>query len=146
MFLDSYVNHTSAAIDQPLLWHITEADNLQSIEDRDFLLPSPGNRGFNYEDARLHFFTILNDETVKEISEAVRFGGINMDDVNLVRLRTHTNLVLLELNLARLQKFDNYLGWKTRPWFKDGDVSEGIGVWTPLPVPFMDSLKVRGTY
>ena len=139
-------SHTRATINQDYLWHITEAHNLQSIEDQDILLPAPGTRGFDYSDTRLHFLTILNDETVKEISEAVRFGGCDMTNNRLVRSRQQIDLVLLELDMTRLQTFDDYLGWKFRPWFKDVDVSENIGVWTPLPVPFADSLTVRGKY
>jgi len=129
-------------IQQPKLWHLTEKSSLAGINEEGMLLPMTGKRGPTYK-GRIYFFTTLNPHVFEEIEALVRFGGVDMEDEDIMAQREEVPLVLLELDVNELKEVDEQVG-VDRHWFLDDGVSEHAGVWTNIPIP-ADCLKVVRT-
>ena len=130
-------------INQPKLWHMTEAANLKGVEQEGFLFPKREMRGAGYQDNRLHFFTTLEKHAIEEIEQVVRFGGVDFDDEERMNERADVPLVIVELDMKELAEFDEQME-HDRKWFRDDGVTADVGVWTNVIVP-ADALRVYKT-
>ena len=144
MKLTAIFESAPTKVTQPKVWHITEKANLASLEEDGVMYPGQMMRGGRYHDYRLHFFTSLDSDIVEEIESVVRFGGIDLDDEEMVERRLNTPLVLLELDMKELANYDEQME-QQRVWYQDEAVSKGAGIWTPQPIPFVGTMKVLKT-